>query len=201
MAEDRCIQVLEDDNFLTTVTIEPFVLFFDVVVWVSSVCKVGLASSAYAPVPLSTNFGSGEGLELKHSIEIESLGEFLNLGDFDVASVYSFNCSDFQYVLVPSSNISFDVAFSRTYAEGPGTFYSRILFLTVVYGRLDIARDLKVRLGTDLFEASKARSYLLGKYEDELEVNRALLTFFDLAYDIRSFVLSMPGFEILSRDC
>jgi len=62
--EDRCIQVLEHYNFLTNVTVEPLVLFFDVVVWVSSVSKVGLSSSANAPVPLSTYFGSGEGLEL-----------------------------------------------------------------------------------------------------------------------------------------
>ncbi len=105
-------------------------------------------------MPLSTSFGSGEGLELKHSIEIESLGEFAYLGDLYVAFVYSFNCSTFQYVFVPSSYITFDVALSRTYAEGPGTFYSSIFFLAVVYGCLDIARALKVRLGTDLFEGA-----------------------------------------------
>ena len=62
--EDRCIQVLEHYNLLTCVTVEPLILFLDVVVWVSSVCKVGLSSSAYTPVPLSSNFGSGEGFEL-----------------------------------------------------------------------------------------------------------------------------------------
>ncbi len=62
--EDRCIQVLEHYNLLTCVTVEPLVLFFDVVVWVSSVCKVGLACATYAPVPLSSNFGSGERFEL-----------------------------------------------------------------------------------------------------------------------------------------
>lgn len=154
VSEHRCIQIFEHDNLLTEVTVEPFVLLFDVMVWVSSVCIVGFTSSAYAPVPLSTSFGSGEGLELKHSIEIESLGEFANLGDLYEASVDSFNCSTFQYVFVPSSYITFDVALSRTYAEGPGTLYSGIFFLTVVDGCLDIARDLKVSLGTNFFEAS-----------------------------------------------
>lgn len=31
-------------------------------------------------------------------------------------------------------------------------------------------------------------------------MDRPLFTFFDLAYDIRSFVLGMPGFEVISRD-
>lgn len=31
-------------------------------------------------------------------------------------------------------------------------------------------------------------------------MDRTLFTFFDLAYDIRSFVLGMPGFEVISRD-
>lgn len=31
-------------------------------------------------------------------------------------------------------------------------------------------------------------------------MDRTLLTFFDLAYDIRSFVLGMPGFEVISRE-
>ncbi len=78
----RCIQVFDKDNFLTKVSVKPLVLLFDVGIWVSSVCIVGFTSSAYAPMPLSTNIGSGEWSELKHSIEIESLGEFLNIGDF-----------------------------------------------------------------------------------------------------------------------
>ena len=64
MSKYGCVQILENDNLLTCVTVEPLVLFFDVVFWVSSVCKVGLASATYAPVPLSSNFGSGERLEL-----------------------------------------------------------------------------------------------------------------------------------------
>ncbi len=143
-------------------------------------------------MPLSTSFGSGEGLELKHSIEIESLGEFAYLGDLYVAFVYSFNCSTFQYVFVPSSYITFDVALSRTYAEGPWSFYSGILFLAVVYGCLDVARDLKVGLRTLFAHARNRRLSLFGEYDDELEVYCSLLTSFDLANDIRSFVLGMP---------
>ena len=60
----RCIQVFDKDNFLTKVTIEPLVLLFDVGIWVSSVCIVGFASSAYSPMPLSTNIGRGEWFEL-----------------------------------------------------------------------------------------------------------------------------------------
>lgn len=62
--DGRCIQVFDKDNLLTKVTIEPFVLLFDVGIWVSSVCIVGFTCSAYTPVPLSTNVGSLEGLEL-----------------------------------------------------------------------------------------------------------------------------------------
>lgn len=36
------------------------------------------------------------------------------------------------------------------------------------------------------------RLEILGEYDDELEMDRTLFTFFDLAYDIRSFVLGMP---------
>ncbi len=36
------------------------------------------------------------------------------------------------------------------------------------------------------------RLSLFGEYDDELEVYCSLLTSFDLAYDIRSFVLGMP---------
>lgn len=132
MTEGWCIQVFENDNLLTKVTIEPLVLLFDVGIWVSSSCIVRLAGVGDTPVPFSTNVGSGEGLELKHSIEIESLGELTNLGDLYVAFVDSFNGSTFQYVLVPSSYITFDVALSRTYAEGPWSLYSSILLLAVV---------------------------------------------------------------------
>lgn len=62
--DGRCIQVFDNYNLLTKVTIEPLVLLFDVGIWVSSVCIVGFACSAYTPVPLSTNFGSGEWFEL-----------------------------------------------------------------------------------------------------------------------------------------
>jgi len=64
VSKGRCIQVLDKDNLLTKVTIEPFVLLFDVGVWVSCSSMVRFASSAYAPVPLSTNIGRGEGSEL-----------------------------------------------------------------------------------------------------------------------------------------
>lgn len=83
-------------------------------------------------MPLASSFGRGEGFELKHSIEIESLGEFTNLGDLYVSFVDSFNCSDFQYVFVPSSYISLFVASSRTYAKGPGTLDTSIFFLAVI---------------------------------------------------------------------
>jgi len=105
-------------------------------------------------VPLSTNFGSGEGFELKHSIEIESLGEFTNLGYLYVSFVNGVNGTYFQYVFVPSSYISLKVASSRTYAEDPGSFYSSIFFLAVLDWCLDIAWDLKVRFGTDFFEGT-----------------------------------------------
>lgn len=190
--EGRCIQVFDKDNLLTKVTVEPFVLLFDVGVWVSSACKVGFTSSAYAPVPLSTSLGSGEGSELKHSIEIESLGEFANLGDLDVAFVYSFNCSYFQYVFVPSSYISLNVALSRTYAEGPGTFYASVFFLAVVDGCLDIARDLKVGLRALFAHTDNRRLVGFGEYDDELEVYCALLTSFYLSDYIGGFVLGMP---------
>lgn len=62
--DGRCIQVFDNYNFLTKVTIEPLVLLFDVGIWVSSVCIVGFTCSAYTPVPLSTNCLRGEGLEL-----------------------------------------------------------------------------------------------------------------------------------------
>jgi len=64
VSEGRCIQVLDKDNLLTKVTVEPFVLLFDVGVWVSCSSMVRFASSAYAPVPLSTNIGRSEGSEL-----------------------------------------------------------------------------------------------------------------------------------------
>lgn len=105
-------------------------------------------------MPLSTNFVRGEGFELKHSIEIESLGEFANIGDFYVSLVDSGNRSDFQYVFVPSSNISLFVASSRTYAEGPGTFYSSVIFLAVVYALVQTFDDLKVTVRTHLLHGS-----------------------------------------------
>lgn len=143
-------------------------------------------------MPLSTSLGSGEGSELKHSIEIESLGEFANLGDLYVAFVYSFNCSNFQYVFVPSSNISFFVASSRTYAEGPGTFYARCFFLDVVDCSVHTFDYFKVTVRTHLLHACYGRLSLFGEYDDVLEVYRTLFTFFDLAYGIGGFVLCMP---------
>lgn len=62
--DGRCIQVFDNYNFLTKVTIEPLVLLFNVGVWVSSVCIVGFTGVGETPVPLSTNIGSLEGLEL-----------------------------------------------------------------------------------------------------------------------------------------
>jgi len=64
VSEGRCIHVFDKDNLLTKVTVEPLVLLFDVGIWVSCVCIVRFTSSAYAPVPLSTNVGSFEWLEL-----------------------------------------------------------------------------------------------------------------------------------------
>lgn len=35
VSDGRCIQVLDKDNFLTKIAVEPFVLLFDVGIWVS----------------------------------------------------------------------------------------------------------------------------------------------------------------------
>jgi len=59
-----CIQVFDDDNFLTKVTIEPLVLLFDEGIWVSCSSIVRLTGVGDTPVPFATNVGSGEGFEL-----------------------------------------------------------------------------------------------------------------------------------------
>ncbi len=45
VTEGWCIQVFDEDNLLTKVTIEPLVLLFDVGIWVSCSSKVGFAST------------------------------------------------------------------------------------------------------------------------------------------------------------
>ncbi len=57
MAECISVDVVENDNFFTLISIEPFVLGLYVGVWISASYKVRLTGSWDTPVPFSSNCG------------------------------------------------------------------------------------------------------------------------------------------------
>lgn len=195
VTEDGVIVIVEKDSFLTSITVPPFVLAFEIDVGSIFVsCVFGLTYSRLSIDPHSSNGGGGSGGISGKFVSIDvflSIEVFRNIDDSSFNGLFR---TDFYEFLVTSSFVSFLVESSRFDSERPWSVDSGIFFVAVIICTVINFDYLCMNLLVMLGEMGK--SNFVREVEEELEMYSTFLSFFKLSGDEVALVYILPFAEV-----
>lgn len=126
------VEVIQDDAFLSGVSVPPFVLSLEVGAGIMLAGVRGLSNSGGSVNPHSSNVIGGDGLlggnvvAIKIFLELQVLTDrYYTVGD----SLLGSHRDEF---LISSLEVSLDIALGRLNARSPRAFYSRVLLVAIL---------------------------------------------------------------------
>ena len=159
VTEEWSIQIIQDDNLLSGVAVEPFVLSLEVDRISECVSgMVGLASPRASPNPYASDIFR---IDWLHCCQAEGMDGVMDAGvvlDGNESLVNCFFGAHFYELSVLPSSISADVPSCWSDSVGVGTFYLSLFLVAVLICSVVVFNKLEVGLRACAFE----KAYALG---------------------------------------
>jgi len=189
--------VVEENGSLSCVSIKPFTLRLDKEIRIILSCVVGFSNSRWSPNPHAP---CGFGCHCLLSVDLEKINRLFYLPVFtDVydACLYRGGNSHLYYVGVTSGDVAFLVSSCWSHPEGPRSFESRFLFVTIFIGAIIFFNKLKMAFFAMGFE--KPNAFFVLRLHEELYVWCSVFPFLELPCRKHDAVEFAPGLDVLGR--
>lgn len=177
VTEEWSIKIIQDDNLLSGVAVEPFVLSLEVDRISECVSgMVGLASPRASPNPYASDIFR---IDWLHCCQAEGMDGVVDAGvvlDGNESLVNCFFGAHFYELSVLPSSISTDVPSCWSDSVGPGTFYPGLFLVGVLISSVVELDSREVGLLAMFLE--KAQSFLGTELDEVLDVRGTVLSAF-----------------------
>lgn len=175
VTEEWSIQIIQDDNLLSGITVEPFVLSLEVDRISECVSgMVGLASPRASPNPYASDI---LGVDWLHCCQAEGMDGMVDAGvvlDTDQSLVYCFFGAHLYELSVLPSSISADIPSCWSDSVSVGTFYLGLFLVAVLCSAVVCLDSREVGLLAMFLE--KAQSFLSPELDKVLDVRGTVLS-------------------------